>query len=103
MLRFPSLQTLRAELTLCARSGRSCVLLPYRLRQSASLLFLSREIANEASSRRHTRHRCRRLYTYTRSGSPLTVKAPKEPGNYELRYVTAQDKKVLARLPITVN
>jgi len=31
------------------------------------------------------------------------VKAPKEPGNYELRYVTAQDKKVLARLPITVN
>jgi len=42
-------------------------------------------------------------YTYTGSGSPLKVKAPKEPGNYELRYVTAQDKNVLARLPITVN
>jgi Ca-activated chloride channel family protein len=42
-------------------------------------------------------------YTYTRSGSPLIVRAPKEPGSYELRYVTAQDKNVLARLPITVN
>jgi Ca-activated chloride channel family protein len=42
-------------------------------------------------------------YTYTRKGNPLEINAPKEPGRYELRYVTAQDKNVLARLPITVD
>ena len=42
-------------------------------------------------------------YTYTRNGSPLEVRAPKEKGAYELRYLTAQDKNILARLPITVN
>jgi Ca-activated chloride channel family protein len=41
-------------------------------------------------------------YTYTRRGTPLTVKAPKTPGQYELRYLTARDKNILARLPITV-
>ena len=42
-------------------------------------------------------------YTYTRSGNPLTVKVPSEPGSYELRYVTAQEGTVLARLPFSVN
>ncbi|HUF87782.1 MAG TPA: VWA domain-containing protein [Thermohalobaculum sp.] len=41
-------------------------------------------------------------YTYTRNGSPLSVRAPDEPGSYELRYVTGQAKETLARLPITV-
>jgi Ca-activated chloride channel family protein len=41
-------------------------------------------------------------YTYTRKGSPLTLKTPEEPGSYELRYVTGQSRKTLARLPIRV-
>lgn len=41
-------------------------------------------------------------YSYTRDGSPLIVKAPKEPGAYELRYVLGQDRKVLATVPLTV-
>ena len=39
-------------------------------------------------------------YTYTRYGSPLTVVMPTEPGSYELRYVTGQDRTVLATIPI---
>ena len=42
-------------------------------------------------------------YSYTRNGNPASVKLPEAPGSYELRYVTGQDKKVLQRLPITVN
>lgn len=41
-------------------------------------------------------------YDYTRKGSPLAVRAPDEPGSYELRYVTGQARKTLARLPIEV-
>jgi len=35
-------------------------------------------------------------YTYTREGSPLTVKAPLGSGTWELRYVLGQDKKTAA-------
>lgn len=41
-------------------------------------------------------------YQNTSAGSPLTVKAPKEAGEAELRYMTGQGGKVLARIPITV-
>lgn len=41
-------------------------------------------------------------YTYTRKGSPLTVKAPKTPGVFEIRYVMGQSKKVLASQKVTV-
>ncbi len=42
-------------------------------------------------------------YTYTRKGSPLKLKAPDQPGSYELRYLMGQSRSTLARLPITVN
>ncbi|ETX13426.1 hypothetical protein OCH239_10285 [Roseivivax halodurans JCM 10272] len=41
-------------------------------------------------------------YTYTREGGPLTVTAPLEPGEYELRYVLNQDDTVLAAQPLEV-
>ncbi len=41
-------------------------------------------------------------YTLTTKGSPLTVKAPKEAGDAEVRYMTGQGNKVLARIPIKV-
>jgi len=42
-------------------------------------------------------------YVYTRDGSPLLLKLQNIPaGTYELRYVMAQDKKVLARAVIEV-
>jgi len=41
-------------------------------------------------------------YTYTSQGSPLKLKAPDKPGEYELRYVLNQSKKVLARTAIKV-
>jgi Ca-activated chloride channel family protein len=41
-------------------------------------------------------------YNYTRRGSPLEIKVPGEAGAYELRYVTGQSRRTLARLPITV-
>lgn len=40
-------------------------------------------------------------YAYTRDGSPATIDAPKDPGAYEVRYVTGGGK-TLARAPITV-
>jgi Ca-activated chloride channel family protein len=42
-------------------------------------------------------------YKYTRSGNPLDIKTPGEPGAYELRYINGQSRTTLARLPITVN
>jgi len=39
---------------------------------------------------------------FTRKGSPLKVRAPDEPGAYELRYLTGQERQTLARLPVTV-
>jgi len=41
-------------------------------------------------------------YTYTRMGNPLTLVAPDQPGGYEVRYLTAQTQRTLARQPITV-
>lgn len=41
-------------------------------------------------------------YTYTRWGNPLKIRAPKEAGNYELRYATGQSYSTLGRLPVTV-
>ena len=41
-------------------------------------------------------------YVETRAGSPLNLKMPGEPGDLELRYVSGQGDKVLARRPIQV-
>ncbi|MFB6232268.1 MAG: hypothetical protein ABEL04_14055 [Salinibacter sp.] len=41
-------------------------------------------------------------YTYTRTGSPLTIRPPDTPGDYEVRYVAEKNDKVLARAPLTV-
>jgi Ca-activated chloride channel family protein len=41
-------------------------------------------------------------YTYTRNGNPLTLRTPERPGQYELRYVMAQNDRVVARKPTTV-
>lgn len=41
-------------------------------------------------------------YTETSEGSPLTVVAPKESGDAEIRYMTGQGNKVLARIAIRV-
>lgn len=41
-------------------------------------------------------------YTYTAKGNPLTVLAPIEPGDYELRYSTAQSHTTLARQALRI-
>ena len=41
-------------------------------------------------------------YTNTNNGSPLALTAPKDPGDAELRYMTGQGGKVLARRPIRI-
>ena len=41
-------------------------------------------------------------YTDTRAGSPLEVTAPLDPGPAEIRYMSGQGRKVLARRPVTV-
>jgi Ca-activated chloride channel family protein len=41
-------------------------------------------------------------YTTTSSGSPLNVNAPKEAGECEVRYMTGQGNKVLARIGVRV-
>ncbi|MEM9344594.1 MAG: VWA domain-containing protein [Pseudomonadota bacterium] len=40
--------------------------------------------------------------TYARDGSPLELEMPPTPGTYELRYVMAQDREVIATRPIEV-
>ncbi|HEX2099510.1 MAG TPA: hypothetical protein VHF69_02535, partial [Candidatus Synoicihabitans sp.] len=40
--------------------------------------------------------------TYTRTGSPAKVAAPIEPGASEIRYISGEGHKVLARRPLTV-
>ena len=42
--------------------------------------------------------------TYTRADrdGPLTIRAPDTPGTYELRYYMAQDRRIIGRVPITV-
>ncbi len=39
-------------------------------------------------------------YTYTSYGSPLKLKAPDTSGDYEIRYILNQSKRVLARIAI---
>ncbi|WP_306044177.1 VWA domain-containing protein [Nioella sp. MMSF_3534] len=41
-------------------------------------------------------------YSYTRNGNPLRLDLPEEPGEYEIRYVMNQDRRVLASVPFTV-
>ena len=41
-------------------------------------------------------------WAYTRAGSPARLTAPGEPGAYELRYVTGQTDRTIARAPIAV-
>jgi hypothetical protein len=41
-------------------------------------------------------------YVYTSRGSPITLNAPDEPGEYELRYFLAVGNEVIARKRITV-
>ena len=43
-----------------------------------------------------------RAYRDTAEGSPLLVKAPKEAGDAEIRYMSGQGRKVLARIPLKV-
>ncbi len=42
-------------------------------------------------------------YAYTYNGSPVKLKAPKEPGKYEVRYIMRQNMSALDRKPITVD
>ncbi len=39
--------------------------------------------------------------TYANQGSPLTLKSPREPGDYEVRYISGQGKSVLGKATIT--
>jgi Ca-activated chloride channel family protein len=42
-------------------------------------------------------------YTYTSKGSPLKVRAPSDPGTYEVRYILGRGSKLLAKTGITIN
>ncbi|MFO0831651.1 MAG: hypothetical protein U0637_07385 [Phycisphaerales bacterium] len=42
-------------------------------------------------------------YALTQQGSPLTLTAPAEAGPAELRYITGQGAKILARRPISIS
>lgn len=41
-------------------------------------------------------------YSYTQSGSPVSVELPEEPGDYEVRYYLEQDRTVVASIPLTI-
>lgn len=41
-------------------------------------------------------------YTYTRDGSPVKLEMPADPGDYEVRYVQRQGRKILASRPLKV-
>ncbi|MBW2565026.1 MAG: VWA domain-containing protein, partial [Deltaproteobacteria bacterium] len=41
-------------------------------------------------------------YTYTSSGSPLNLKAPDKPGDYEIRYILNQSRTILTKTDIKV-
>jgi hypothetical protein len=41
-------------------------------------------------------------YAYTRRGNPLRIEAPEEPGDYEVRYLTGQERRRLAGVPVEV-
>jgi Ca-activated chloride channel homolog len=42
------------------------------------------------------------MYSYTRTGNPVKMKAPKEPGTYEVRYILGNGNKMLHKATITV-
>ena len=41
-------------------------------------------------------------YQYTKSGSPVVIRIPDEPGHYEVRYHQGQQRTVLARIPLEI-
>ena len=41
-------------------------------------------------------------YTYVKTGNPVRVKAPKEPGTYEVRYILGDGNKVLDKATIII-
>jgi len=41
-------------------------------------------------------------YTYTSKGSPLKVRAPSDPGTYEVRYILGRGNKLLAKATIEI-
>lgn len=41
-------------------------------------------------------------YAYTKKGSPAKIQAPDQPGDYEIRYITGQSRKVLGRIKMEV-
>ncbi len=41
-------------------------------------------------------------YTYTRRGNPLTLRAPSDPGTYEVRYILGRGNKLLAKTTIEI-
>jgi len=41
-------------------------------------------------------------YNYTSRGNPVELKAPAQPGTYEVRYILNQSRTALARTPVTV-
>ncbi len=41
-------------------------------------------------------------YEYTTSGNPVQLKAPSEPGTYELRYILGHDDRLLAKRKIVI-
>ncbi|WP_316364708.1 VWA domain-containing protein [Candidatus Thiodiazotropha sp. CDECU1] len=41
-------------------------------------------------------------YAYTNSGNPAKLRAAEQGGEYEIRYITSQNKKILASVPIEV-
>ena len=43
-----------------------------------------------------------KTYAYTTEDSPLVIKLPEAPGEYELRYYLGQDRRIMARKPLTL-
>lgn len=43
------------------------------------------------------------MYRYTAKGSPVLLRAPDDPGSYEVRYMTGQSNTALATAPLQVN
>jgi len=41
-------------------------------------------------------------YTYTRKGNPLKLRAPSDPGTYEVRYILGRGSKLLAKTTIEI-
>ena len=41
-------------------------------------------------------------YTYVRTGNPITLQAPSQPGEYEVRYLLGQGNKLLAKTSIRI-